>query len=335
MAIPISQAVKIGFYIFQQKMKRRKRFPLVLMLEPLFRCNLECVGCGKIQKPNEILKKNLTPEQCFNAADECGAPVVSIAGGEPLMHPQIQEIVEGLLAQGRYVYLCTNALLLDDFLGKLPVSPLLTLSIHLDGMEEDHDRVVAQKGTFKIATDAVRKAKAMGYRVSSATTFFNDMSVEKAEEFLDFLKPLGVDGITLASAFQYPDAPDQEHFFGRKRTFEFFNELLEKNENGRWDINHSPFYLEFLQGKRDYNCTPWGNPNYSVLGWQKPCYLLDEGYAETFAELMETTEWENYGHRNNRKCADCTAHCGYEATAVQDATSSFSNMIASAKGVLQ
>lgn len=335
MAVPLRQALKIGFYIFQQKLKRRKKYPLVLMLEPLFRCNLECVGCGKIQKPNEILKQNLSPENCLKAADECGAPVVSIAGGEPLMHPQILEIVEGLIAQGRYVYLCTNALLLDNFLGKLPVSPLLTLSIHLDGMEEDHDRIVAQEGTFKTAVAAIRKAKSMGYRVNSASTFFDEMTVAKAEEFLDFVKSLGVDGVTVASAFQYPDAPDQEHFFGRKRTFEFFAELLKKNKNGRWDINHSPFYQEFLQGKRDYNCTPWGNPNYSVLGWQEPCYLLDEGYTETFDQLMETTEWEKYGHRNNPKCADCTAHCGYEATSVEDSTSSFGNMIHSARMIFQ
>jgi len=331
MPIPVGQALKVGLYIFKQKMKGRKRYPLVLMLEPLFRCNLECIGCGKIQKPNEILKKNLSPEDCLKAAEECGAPVVSIAGGEPLMHPEIQEIVEGLIAQGRYVYLCTNALLLDGFLGKLPVTPLLTLSIHLDGLEETHDRIVAQKGTFKVAVEAIRKAKKLGYRVTSATTFFEDTTVDQAEKFLDFTKPLGVDGVTLASAFRYPDAPDQEHFFARRRTFEFFNELLSKNVNGRWDINHSPFYLDFLKGNRDYDCTPWGNPNYSVLGWQRPCYLLDEGYTETFEELMETTAWENYGHKNHPKCADCTAHCGYEATAAEDATASFKNMIASAR----
>ncbi|MCH8157541.1 MAG: adenosyl-hopene transferase HpnH [Nitrospinae bacterium] len=331
MAIPIKQALKIGSYLMRQKLKGRKRYPLVLMLEPLFRCNLECIGCGKIQKPNEILKKNLTPEECFHAAEECGAPVVSIAGGEPLMHPQIVEIVEGLMKQGRYIYLCTNALLLKDFLDRLPQSPLLTLSVHLDGLEEDHDRVVAQKGVFKIAVEAIRAAKKKGFRVTSATTFFEGTSVEQAATFLDFLKPLGIDGVTVASAFKYPDAPDQEHFFGRKRTQEFFKELLGRNKNGRWNLTHSPLYLEFLQGRRDYECTPWGNPNYSVLGWQKPCYLLDDGYAETFEDLMETTHWEEYGHKNNSKCADCTAHCGYEATAVEDTTSSFKNMLASAR----
>ena len=333
MPLPIGQAAKVGFYLFRQKLKGKKRYPLVLMLEPLFRCNLECVGCGKIQKPNEILKKNMSPKDCFRAAKECGAPVVSIAGGEPLMHPDIVEIVEGLIAQGRYVYLCTNALLLDQFLGKLPISPLLTLSIHLDGLEEVHDRIVAQDGTFKVAVEAIKKSKKMGYRVTSATTFFEDTSVDEAEKFLDFTKQLDVDGVTLASAFRYPDAPDQEHFFGRKKTFEFFKELLNKNKKGRWDINHSPFYQDFLKGNRDYNCTPWGNPNYSVLGWQKPCYLLDEGYSETFRDLMESTEWDNYGHTKNPKCADCTAHCGYEATAAEDATSSFKNMLDSAKVV--
>jgi len=335
MSVPLMQALKIGAYLFRQKIKGNERYPLVMMLEPLFRCNLECIGCGKIQKPNEILKQNLTPEECFKAAAECGAPVISIAGGEPLMHPQIVEIVKGLVAMKRFIYLCTNAILLKDYLDQLPVSPYLTLSVHLDGMEEDHDRIVDQKGTFKLAIEAVQEAKKRGFRVTSATTFFEDTTVEKAEEFLDYLTSLGIDGVTMASAFRYQDAPDQDHFFGRRRTFDFFDKLLAKNKKDRWDLNHSPLYLEFLRGQRDYSCTPWGNPSYSVLGWQKPCYLLDEGYAETFKELMETTEWENYGHQNNRKCADCTAHCGYEPTAVKDATSSLKGMMDSAKMVFQ
>ena len=335
MALPIRQVLKVGFYIMKQKMKGEKRFPLVLMLEPLFRCNLECIGCGKIQKPNEILKRNLSPEECFKAAEECGTPVISIAGGEPLMHPNIVEIVQGLIDRDRYVYLCTNALLLPDFLPKLPVSPLLTLSVHLDGLEEEHDRIVAQKGTFKVAVEAIQQAKKLGFRVTSNTTFFEGTTVDQAEQFLDFLGPLQVDGMTIASAFRYPDAPDQDHFFGRRRTHEFFNQLLGKNSDRRWNLVHSPLYLEFLRGNRDYDCTPWGNPNYSVLGWQKPCYLLDDGYAESFEDLMETTEWQSYGHRNNPKCADCTAHCGYEATAVEDAGSSLKNMFLSARSVFQ
>jgi len=334
MPIPLKQAIKVGTYVMRQKIKGRKQYPLVLMLEPLFRCNLECVCCGKIQKPNEILNKNLSPDECLQAARECGAPVVSIAGGEPLMHPQIVEIVEGLIKQGRYIYLCTNAILLKNFLGKLPVSPLLTLSIHLDGLEEDHDRIVDQKGVFKTAVEAIRQAKEMGYRVSGNTTFFEGTTVEQAEKFLDFLNSLGIDGSTVASAFRYADAPDQDHFFGRKRTQEFFKELLGKNKKGRWDISHSPLYLEFLQGRQDYECTPWGNPNYSVLGWQKPCYLLDDGYADSFKELMDTTNWESYGHKNNPKCTDCTAHCGYEATAVEDSTASLKNMIVSARAAM-
>ncbi|PIQ97444.1 MAG: hopanoid biosynthesis associated radical SAM protein HpnH [Nitrospinae bacterium CG11_big_fil_rev_8_21_14_0_20_56_8] len=333
MGIPIRQALKVGLYVASQKFSGRKRFPLVLMLEPLFRCNLECVGCGKIQKPNEILKQHLTPEQCFQAARECGAPVVSVAGGEPLMHPQIVEIIEGLIAQDRYVYLCTNALLLKDFLGKLPVSPLLVLSIHLDGLEEEHDRIAAKEGTFRTAVDAIREAKSLGYRVTSNSTFFDATTVDEAEKFLDYLRPLGVDGMTIAAGFSYPDAPDQDHFLGRERTQKFFRELLSRNRNGRWNFNHSPLYLEFLKGNKDYNCTPWGNPNFSVLGWQRPCYLLDEGYCETFNELINETDWNQYGHRNNRKCANCTAHCGYEATAVDDSTSSLGNMVLSAKAI--
>ncbi len=333
MAIPVKQAIKVGYYIFKQKLKGNKKYPLVLMLEPLFRCNLECIGCGKIQKPNEILKQHLSVEDCLNAAEECDAPIVSVAGGEPLIHPQIVDIVEGLVNQGRYVYLCTNALLLEKHLTRLPKSDKLTLSIHLDGLEEEHDRIVDKKGTFQICVDVIKKAKAMGFRVTSNTTLFDGVTVEEAEEFFDFVQPLGVDGMTVSAGFQYPDAPDQEHFFGRNKTHQFFDRLLSKNTNGRWDFNHSPLYLEFLRGQKDYDCTPWGNPNYSVLGWQKPCYLLDEGYAPSFKELIETTEWENYGHRNHPKCADCTAHCGYEASAVEDATRNFKSMVSSAKSV--
>ena len=335
MAIPIRQALKVGFYLFKQKLKGRKRYPLVLMLEPLFRCNLECVGCGKIQKTNDILKKYLSVEDSLHAAEECGAPIVSIAGGEPLIHPHIVEIVKGLVDQGRYVYLCTNAILLEKKLDEFPKSPLLTFSIHLDGLQEHHDHVCAEEGVYDKAIQAIRAAKAKGFRVTTNTTFFDGVSVEYAEKFLDTVQPLGVDGMTIASAFQYADAPDQDHFPGRQKTMDFFKELLGKNKNGRWAFNHSPLYLEFLQGQRDYDCTPWGNPSYSVLGWQKPCYLLDEGYAQSFNELMATTEWENYGHRNNKKCQDCTAHCGYEPTAVEDSTRGLKNMFISAKAVFQ
>ena len=334
MAIPIGQALKVGFYLFKQKLKRRKKYPLVLMLEPLYRCNLECIGCGKIQKPNEILKKYLSVEDCMKAANECGAPIVSIAGGEPLIHPNIVEIVKGLVDQGRYVYLCTNALLLDRFIDQMPKTQRLTFSIHLDGLKEHHDHICAEEGVFDKAIDAIKLAKQKGFRVTTNTTFFDGVTVEEAEKFLDYVQPLDVDGMTVASAFQYPDAPTQNNFFGRERTQEFFKELLAKNDDGRWNFNHSPFYLEFLEGKRDYDCTPWGNPSYSVLGWQKPCYLLDEGYAESFDALMEETEWEKYGHRNHDKCKDCTAHCGYEATAVEDSTSGVKNMVYSAKMVL-
>ena len=336
MPIPVRQALKVGLYLFKQKLLRKKRYPLVLMLEPLFRCNVECLGCGKIQKPNEILKQNMSTEDCLNAANECDAPIVSIAGGEPLIHPEINAIIQGLLDQGRFVYLCTNAILLERFFDKLPVHPNLTLSIHLDGLKNEHDHILQREGTFDEVVEAIREAKKRGFRVTTNTTFFDGTTVEDATRFLDFLSPLGVDGMTMAAAFQYLAAPNQEKFIGRKKTFRFFEELLAKNVNGRkWDFNHSPFYLDFLKGKRDYNCTPWGNPNYSILGWQRPCYLLDEGYATTFKELMEDTRWEDYGHLNNPKCADCTAHCGYEATAVEDSTSSIGNMIHSAVGIFK
>lgn len=336
MSVPIRQAMKIGLYIMKQKMMGRKKYPLVLMLEPLYRCNLECTGCGKIQKPNEILKKYLSVDECLNAANEAGAPVVSIAGGEPLIHPEIVDVVKGLINQDRYVYLCTNAILLDKYFDQLPVDPRLTLSIHLDGGQEHHDHICQEEGVYDKAINAIREAKRRGFRVTTNTTFFDGVTVDEAESFLDHLRPLNLDGMTVASAFQYLAAPDQDHFSGRKKTMEFFNQLLAKNTEGkRWNFNHSPFYLDFLKGERDYDCTPWGNPCYSVLGWQQPCYLLDEGYVQSFDDLMEKTDWEKYGHRNHPKCRDCTAHCGYEATAVQDSTSGIGNMVTSAKAVFQ
>lgn len=336
MAIPIRQAMKVGLYIMKQKLMGRKRYPLVLMLEPLYRCNLECTGCGKIQKPNDILKQYLSVEECLKAADECGAPMVSIAGGEPLIHPHIVDIVKGLLDQDRFVYLCTNALLLDKYFDQFPVDSRLTFSIHLDGQEAHHDHVCQEPGVYQKAVAAIREAKRRGFRVTTNTTFFDGVSVEEAEAFLDHLRPLKVDGMTIASAFQYPAAPDQDHFFGRRKTMEFFKDLLNRNTGGkRWNFNHSPLYLEFLKGERDYDCTPWGNPCFSVLGWQQPCYLLDEGYVKSFRELMEDTDWERYGHRNHPKCKDCTAHCGYEPTAVEDSTRGFGNMLHSARAVFQ
>jgi len=319
MSIPLRQALLVGAYVLKQRLQGRKRFPLVLMLEPLFRCNLACAGCGKIQHPTAILRKNLSPEDCFHAVEECGAPVVSIAGGEPLLHPQMDEIAAGLVARKKFIYLCTNALLLEKYLDKFTPSPYFTFSVHLDGLRERHDQMVCREGTFDIAIRAIKAAKHAGFRVTTNTTVFEGENAEELRAFFDYASGLGIDGMMVSPGYSYEKAPDQEHFLKRERTKTLFRKAL---AGKKWDFNHSPFFLDFLQGKREYQCTPWGNPNYSVLGWQKPCYLMADGYATTFKELMEETAWEKYGTGHDPRCADCMVHCGYEATAVTDAMSS-------------
>jgi len=319
MSIPLRQALMVGAYVLKQRLQGCKRFPLVLMLEPLFRCNLACAGCGKIQHPTPILRQNLSPEVCFQAAEECGAPVVSIAGGEPLLHPQIDEIAAGLVARKKFVYLCTNALLLEKHVGKFTPSPYFTFSVHLDGLKERHDELVCREGTFDVAIQAIKAAKGAGFRVTTNTTVFEGENVEALRAFFDYASALGIDGMMVSPGYSYEKAPDQEHFLKRERTKELFRKVF---TGKKWDFNHSPFFLDFLQGKREYQCTPWGNPNYSVLGWQKPCYLMADGYTTTYKKLMEETAWDQYGTGRDPRCADCMVHCGYEATAVTDAMSS-------------
>ena len=332
MPVPVREAVKVGAYVFKKRFKREKRYPLVLMLEPLFRCNLACGGCGKIQHPAEILRKHLSPEECFRAAEECGAPIVSIAGGEPLMHPQIDEIAKGMGDRKKFVYLCSNAILLEKNLHRFKPSPYLTFSVHVDGLKERHDELVCREGIFDVAIQGIRAAKAAGFRVTTNTTVFEGESPEEIQELFDFLSDLDVDGMMVSPGYSYAWAPDQEHFLRRERTKSLFREILaplSTSRGKRWKLNHSAFYLRFLMGERDYDCTPWGNPSYSLFGWQRPCYLMNEGYAKTYKELLETTDWESYGQKSgNPKCTDCMVHSGYEPTAVIDATSNLKNMMA-------
>ncbi|MBL8167374.1 MAG: adenosyl-hopene transferase HpnH [Acidobacteria bacterium] len=337
MAISLRQAVSVGSYIFKQKIKRNQRYPLVLMLEPLFRCNLACVGCGKIQYPGEILKKNMTPEQAFKAVDECGAPVVTIAGGEPLLHPEIEIITNGMIARRKFVYLCTNAILLEKNLHRFEPSPYLTFNVHLDGMKERHDHSVDRDGIFDIAISAIKKAKAAGFRVNTNTTVFEGETADGLHEMFDMLAELGVDGMTIAPGYSYEKAPDQDHFLSRQQTNQLFRQVLaplSTKRGKKWVFNQSPLYLKFLMGEIDYECTPWGSPNYNIFGWQKPCYMFSDGYAQTFQEYMETTDWDKYGRKSgNSKCQDCMMHCGHEPTAAIDATSSLKNMLISIRGL--
>ena len=330
MSVPLSQMWTVATYVIRQKLAGRKRYPLVLMLEPLFRCNLACAGCGKIQYPAQILRKNLSVEKCLQAVDECGAPMVSIPGGEPLMYPEIDRLVTELVKRKKYVYLCTNAILLKEKLHLFTPSRYLTFSVHMDGLREEHDEAVCRDGVYDQALPAIQEALARGFRVTTNTTLFDGASPLRVREFFDEMMRVGVEGMMVSPGYSYSKAPDQEHFLRRSRTNQLFDAILSNPKRG-WRFNQSPLFLRFLMGKQDYECTPWGNPTYNMFGWQRPCYLLQDGYAETFKELMETTPWENYGRKSgNEKCQDCMVHCGFEATAVDHTFSSLRGFIETA-----
>jgi hopanoid biosynthesis associated radical SAM protein HpnH len=306
----------VATYVLRQKLAGRKRYPIVLMLEPLFRCNLACAGCGKIQYPAHVLKRQLTPEECFRAVDECGAPAVSIPGGEPLMHTQIKQIVEGLMARKKYIYLCTNALLLEEKLDLFTPSKYFSFSVHMDGQREHHDFSVCREGGYDAAVRGIKAALARGFRVTTNTTLFDGADPKSVRAFFDEMMDLGVEGMMLSPGYSYDKAPDQQHFLGRARTRRLFRAIL-SNRKRSWKFNMSPLFGEFLMGDRNFACTPWGMPTYNVFGWQKPCYLLQDGYADSFAELMAETEWAEYGTESgNPKCANCMVHSGYEASSV-------------------
>ena len=336
MGIPLGQAVAVGRYVVAQKLRRRRRYPLVLMLEPLFRCNLACAGCGKIQHPDETLRRTLSPEECFAAAEECGAPIVSVAGGEPLLHPEIGRIVSGLVERGRFVYLCTNGLLLERKLDLFRPDDQFSFNVHLDGVAERHDASVQREGVHDTAVKAIREAKRRGFRVTTNSTIFLGHDPADLHRFFDEMTALGVDGMTISPGYSYEHAPVQGKFLHREQTRELFRAALAPAGSRGWVFNHSPMYLDFLEGKREYACTPWGSPNYSVLGWQRPCYLFSEGaYARTFRELMETTAWDRYGTGRHPKCEDCMVHSGYEPSAVEDGMASLGNVVRSLRSTLR
>jgi len=322
--VPISQMVTVASYVLGQRMRGRKRYPLVLMLEPLFRCNLACAGCGKIQYPAQVLRKHLTVEQCLEAVEECGTPMVAIPGGEPLMYPDIGRLVGELVKRKKYVYVCTNAILLKERLEASLFTPskYLSFSVHMDGGRDDHDEAVCRDGVYDQAVDAIREAVRRGFRVTTNSTLFDGANPLRMRDFFDAMMDLGVEGMMVSPGYSYAKAPDQEHFLRRQRSNDLFRTMLEKPKK-RWKFNQSPLFLQFLMGKQEFECTPWGNPTFNLFGWQRPCYLLQEGYAASFKELMETTPWEKYGRASgNEQCRDCMVHSGYEATAVNHTFSS-------------
>jgi hopanoid biosynthesis associated radical SAM protein HpnH len=317
MPVPLRQSLRVGTYLMKQKLRGVEKFPLLVELEPLFQCNLACSFCGKIQHPEHILKQRMPVDQAIAAIEECGAPMVSIAGGEPLVHPEIHVIAEELLKRKKFVFLCTNAILLTKKLDNFKPSPYFTWVVHLDGLRERHDRFVERDGIFDKAVEGIKEAKARGFRVGTNTTFLNTDTPETVREVLDYLNDeLEVDTIQISPAYAYEKAPDQEHFPGVEQTRQLFSAAFADGARKRWRLNHSPLFLDFLEGKVDYQCTPWGIPSYSLFGWQRPCYLMSDGYAKTYKELIETTDWSKYGRGNDPRCDNCMAHCGYEPTAV-------------------
>jgi hopanoid biosynthesis associated radical SAM protein HpnH len=331
MSISLRQSAAVAGYLAKQKLARRDKFPLIVELEPLFACNLECNGCGKIQYPTEILRKRLTVEQAVAAIEECGAPMVSIAGGEPLLHPEIDKMVEALIERKRFVILCTNALLLERKIDRFKPHPRFQWMVHIDGLRERHDASVSRDGTFDKAVAAVKLAKEKGFQVYTNTTFFNTDSPETIREVLDYLNDdLKVDGMQISPGYAYEKAPDQVHFLSPRTSQQLFAQAFADGKRKHWRLNHSPLFLDFLEGKVEFECTPWGIPSYSVFGWQRPCYLMADGYTETYQELIETTEWEKYGRGKDPRCANCMAHCGYEPTAVLATTKSLRQSIRAA-----
>jgi hopanoid biosynthesis associated radical SAM protein HpnH len=336
MAVPLRQTFRVGVHVARQRLARNDKFALVLQLEPLYQCNLACLGCGKIQQPDDILARRLTVQQCIDAVEECGAPMVSIAGGEPLIHREIDQIVAALVERKKFVYLCSNAILMRRKMDLFAPSPYFSWSVHVDGLRDRHDESVGRSGIFDKAVEAIAEAKRRGFRVTTNSTFFGQDDAASIRATLDFLNDEAkVDAMQISPGFAYEKAPDQEHWLGVDRTRAIFQEAFADGRRRRWRLNHSPLFLDFLEGKIDFDCTAWGIPSYSVLGWQRPCYLLAEGYASSYRELLETTEWDDYGRGRNPKCENCMAHCGYEPTAVVATVTSLRESLRAAADTLR
>jgi len=333
LAVPIRQSFRTATYLARQRLAKREKFPLLVELEPLYQCNLACAGCGKIQHPDHVLRRRMPVDQAIGAIEEAGAPMVSIAGGEPLIHPEIDEIASELIKRKKFVYLCTNAILMEKKLDLFEPSPYFAWAIHLDGLKERHDESVCREGVFDKAVSAIHAAKEKGFRVTTNTTFFTHDSPDTVRQVLDFINDeLQVDQMMISPAYAYERAPDQDHFLGVKETHKLFSAAFADGRRKKWRLNHTPLFLDFLEGKVDFQCTAWGIPSYNVFGWQRPCYLMADGYAKTYKELVETTEWEKYGRGRDPRCDNCMAHCGYEPTAVLATTKSFKQSVRAALG---
>jgi hopanoid biosynthesis associated radical SAM protein HpnH len=318
---PIELSFRLALYLLKKRLSGRKRFPLVTMLEPLEMCNLACVGCGRIREYQPVIDKMMPVDVALNAVKESGAPIVSIAGGEPTIHPKIDEIINRLIEEKYFVYCCTNGLLLDRMLPKIPPSKYLCWVVHMDGMEEKHDESVARKGVFKKAVKGMELALSQGYRVCTNTTIFKSSDVEDLWEMFRLVKEIGVEGSMISPGYDFEDAPIQDMFLTRRESRNIFKKLLDPTKTEGMNFYNNPLYLNFLQGDREYQCTAWSNPTYTVLGWRKPCYPLADEHVEDVNELYEADLWQKYGVGNDPRCANCMMHCGFESATIFKAIS--------------
>ena len=314
MGRPIELAARLGWYILKNKIGRRKRFPLVTMLEPLEACNLSCEGCGRIREYEPVLDRVMSVDECMAAVEQSGAPIVSIAGGEPTLHPQIQDIVHGIIAKKRFVYLCTNGLLMERVMQSIPPSKYLCFVVHLDGMEEAHDRSVYRKGVFKIATKTIKAALNQGYRVTTNTTVFNGVDEKDLIEMFTMVTKMGVEGAMVSPGYHFETIPNQDLFISRQNARKVFRSLLTPSRGIRFYNN--PLYLDFLRGAREYQCTAWSNPTYTVMGWREPCYLLGDRHTQDIDDLYSDELWDRFGVGNDPRCAHCLMHCGFESASI-------------------
>jgi hopanoid biosynthesis associated radical SAM protein HpnH len=319
---PIELSVRLAWYILKNRLRGRQRFPLVTMLEPLEMCNLACVGCGRIREYKPVLDRMMPVEVALNAVRESGAPIVSIAGGEPTIHPQIDQIINQLVAEKYFVYCCTNALVLERMLKKIPPSKYFCWVIHMDGMEEKHDESVARKGVFKKAIQGIELAVSQGYRVCTNTTVFRNSDVADLHEMFHYVSTLGVEGSMISPGYDFKDAPDQDLFLTRQESRAIFKDLLNPAKTQGMRFYNNPLYLNFLRGSREYQCTAWSNPTYTVLGWRKPCYPLADEHVDNVNQLYDRKLWEeHYGVGRDPRCANCMMHCGFESATIFQAVS--------------
>lgn len=332
MRFPIAQTIRVAKHISTEKRAKTERFPLVLMLEPLHACNLTCEGCGRIREYKDVMNRMLTLDECLNAVNDCRAPVVSICGGEPLIYPQIKELVEKTVEKKRVTYLCTNGTLLDKKLSLFRPNKYFNLNIHIDGMEKTHDMIVEKPGTFKKIIENIKLAKKAGFTVCTNTTVYKETEVSEIRELFELLTTLKVDGFLISPGFDYKEVEDQSVFLKRAEIQRKFREIMSFSK--KYKLWSTPLFLEFCAGLREYKCTPWGNVTYNVKGWKAPCYLITDKHYTDYKDFISSVDWNHFVQGKDNRCRNCMCHCGFEATAALEVSGSLKDTLKMAKWTL-